>query len=155
MTRDEIIRMAAQAGFVAYGEDAGEYRIPTPAFHGRLERFAALVSAAEREACAKVCEEAYPYSVMHTDQRASKNCAEAIRARGDEMTEPVTEDGIESAWNACKYRGYCSRLHVENADVMVERDRLRAEVERLREALERAAECGLRDEIHAALKEPK
>jgi precorrin-3B methylase len=71
------------------------------------------------------------------------------------MTEPVTEDGIESAWNACKYRGYCSRLHVENADVMVERDRLRAEVERLREALERAAECGLRDEIHAALKEPK
>jgi hypothetical protein len=32
------------------------------------------------EACAKVCEEAYPYSVFHTDQRASKNCAAAIRA---------------------------------------------------------------------------
>jgi hypothetical protein len=32
------------------------------------------------EQCAKVCEEAYPYSVFHTDQRASKNCAAAIRA---------------------------------------------------------------------------
>jgi len=29
------------------------------------------------------------------------------------------------------------------------------EIERLRAVLERAAECGLRDEIHAALKEPK
>jgi len=33
--------------------------------------------------------------------------------------------------------------------------RLRAEVKRLRAVLERAAECGLRDEIHAALKETK
>ena len=49
MTRDDIIRMAREVGFVAYGEDAGEYRIPTPAFHNRLERFAALVAAAERE----------------------------------------------------------------------------------------------------------
>jgi hypothetical protein len=39
--------------------------------------------AAEREACAKVCDEQYPYSVFHTDQRAAKNCAAAIRARGD------------------------------------------------------------------------
>jgi hypothetical protein len=36
--------MAREVGFVAYGEDAGEYRIPTPAFHGRLERFASLVA---------------------------------------------------------------------------------------------------------------
>ncbi len=57
MTRKDIIRMAREVGFVAYGEDAGEYRIPTPAFHNRLERFAALVAAAEREACAKVCDE--------------------------------------------------------------------------------------------------
>jgi hypothetical protein len=56
MTRDDITRMAQEVGFVAYGEDAGEYRIPTPAFHNRLERFAALVAAAEREACAKACE---------------------------------------------------------------------------------------------------
>ncbi len=53
MTKDDIIRMAREAGFVAYGEDAGEYRIPTPAFHSRLERFAALVAAVERDACMK------------------------------------------------------------------------------------------------------
>jgi hypothetical protein len=49
MTQEDIIRMAREVGFVAYGEDAGEYRIPTPAFHGRLKRFASLVAAAERE----------------------------------------------------------------------------------------------------------
>ena len=76
MTQDDIIRMAREVGFVAYGEDAGEYRIPTPAFHNRLKRFAALVAAAEREACADIC-----------DQHASiegiaQRCAEQIRARG-------------------------------------------------------------------------
>ncbi len=75
MTRDEIIKMATKAGFSS--KQADVY------FDRCLERFAALVAAAEREACAKICEEAYPYSVMHTDQHASKNCAEAIRARGE------------------------------------------------------------------------
>ena len=32
------------------------------------------------EYCAQVCEEQYPYSVFHTDQRAAKNCANALRA---------------------------------------------------------------------------
>jgi hypothetical protein len=74
MTRDDIIRMAREVGFVAYGEDAGEYRIPTPAFHSRLERFAALVAAAEREVCAKIVEECIGIS------RAG--VVAAIRARG-------------------------------------------------------------------------
>jgi hypothetical protein len=75
MTQDDIIRMAREVGFVAYGEDAGEYRIPTPAFHGRLKRFAALVAAAEREACADIC--AQHASIEGIAQR----CAEQIRAR--------------------------------------------------------------------------
>ena len=75
MTQDDILRMAREVGFVAYGEDAGEYRIPTPAFHNRLKRFAALVAAAERAACADI-----------SDQHASiegiaQRCAEQIRAR--------------------------------------------------------------------------
>ena len=72
--REDIIRMAREVGFVAYGEDAGEYRIPAPAFHSRLEQFAALVAAAEREACAKVCEELHP-------GLATRRAAEIIRAR--------------------------------------------------------------------------
>ena len=73
MTRDEIMNLANEVGFVAYGEDAGEYRIPTPAFHGRLERFAALVAEAEREACATTCESHYD----------TAQAARAIRARGE------------------------------------------------------------------------
>ncbi len=41
-----------------------------------LEQFAANV----REQCAKVCENEYPHTVFHTDQRAAINCANAIRA---------------------------------------------------------------------------
>ena len=74
MNKDDIIRMAREVGFVAYGEDAGEYRIPTPAFHNRLERFAALVAAAEREACAKVCDDHCGWT--------PRMIGETIRARG-------------------------------------------------------------------------
>ena len=37
-TRDQVIEWAKEAGFEGYGEDMGEYRIPAPAFIGRLER---------------------------------------------------------------------------------------------------------------------
>jgi hypothetical protein len=68
MTREEIIRMAREAGATV------------SSFHGRfvmypddIERFAALVAAREREACAKVCD-----GWTHAD---GDRCAEAIRAR--------------------------------------------------------------------------
>jgi hypothetical protein len=79
MTRDEITEMAREAGFVAYGEDAGEYRIPTPAFYGRLERFAALVAEAERAACARLAERL----PMQQEIDVRDQCAAAIRARKD------------------------------------------------------------------------
>lgn len=63
MTRDEITRMAQEAGFVGFDGD-----------NGSLRRFAALVAAAEREACAKVCEE--------PGWNAANWCATQIRARG-------------------------------------------------------------------------
>jgi len=62
MTRDEIIRMAREAG----GDDWGIFRDFMP----ELERFANLVAAAEREECAKVCE-----------ARNSAYCAFSIRER--------------------------------------------------------------------------
>jgi hypothetical protein len=64
MNREEITRLAQEAGFV--GMD-GE--------HGGLRRFAALVASAEREACAKLCWSQRKY----WDAEA---CADAIRARG-------------------------------------------------------------------------
>jgi hypothetical protein len=50
MTTEDIIRMAREAG----GNDWGIFRDFMP----ELERFAALVATAEREECAKVCEQA-------------------------------------------------------------------------------------------------
>jgi hypothetical protein len=73
-TDEDIIRMAREAGFVYAGEDFQDLNIV-------IERFAALVASAEREACAKVCE-------SYTDESDSDHethgyaCAIAIRARG-------------------------------------------------------------------------
>jgi len=59
MTRDEIMRMAREAGF--YFHDAGYapilHTVAGEYSEACFERFAALVAAAEREACAKVCDE--------------------------------------------------------------------------------------------------
>jgi hypothetical protein len=47
------------------------------------EKFAALVAAAEREACARVCEERVGYWQRDDIRRdEDENCAAAIRARG-------------------------------------------------------------------------
>ena len=46
--------------------------------HKDLEHFAALVAAAEREACAKVCD-----VIDDGREDLSAECAEAIRARGE------------------------------------------------------------------------
>ncbi len=66
MTQDDIIRMAEEAGAIHY-------------WHlSNLERFAALVAAAEREACAELCEQ-----MDHDGVMIAADCAEAIRARGN------------------------------------------------------------------------
>ena len=78
MNRDDIIRMAREAQMPFYWA-TGE--IP---YLGRLERFAALVAAAEREACAKVCEENADDLSEGDWDSACINCADHIRARGQE-----------------------------------------------------------------------
>ena len=98
MTRQEIIEMAKQAGFVDYELDDGT----TDAFDVRYEAFAKLVEKhtllntdpnsfmsyqegvevgrlAEREACAKVCEE---YAIG-LERNYSEIIADKIRARGE------------------------------------------------------------------------
>ena len=65
MTRDEINRMAWEAGFV--GMDAR---------HGALSRFAELVAAAEREECAALCDR---FQARGVGMQPAE-CAAAIRA---------------------------------------------------------------------------
>jgi hypothetical protein len=65
MNREDIIRMAQKANLVMYDYD-----------HPSLERFAALVAAAEREACAKLID------AFGTTLANGEMLAEAIRARG-------------------------------------------------------------------------
>ncbi len=62
MTKDDIIAMAREAGLEVHPRKE-EIRVGTDAMWGfdstpKVKRFAALVAAAEREACAKVCEQA-------------------------------------------------------------------------------------------------
>jgi hypothetical protein len=74
MDREDIIKMAREAGFAtSWTEAAGE----------ALERFAALVAAAEREACAKVCEERQEVFQKYYTKGLAAMCAEAIRARSE------------------------------------------------------------------------
>jgi hypothetical protein len=80
MNRDDIIRMAREAGLVSNQFAYGGYT----AFHtdwlaAKFERFADLVAAAEREACAKLCD-----GMDHDGVMVAKHCADAIRARGKE-----------------------------------------------------------------------
>lgn len=76
MNREDIIRMAREAGFKDHGvaEMWGNLTAPEES----IERFAALVAAAEREACAQVAER----MLRHYTQ-AVTGVPEAIRARGE------------------------------------------------------------------------
>ena len=71
MNREDIIRMAQEAG---EAEGMAEF-----VFHPVIERFATLVASAEREACAKLCDDLDDDIV---DGLAGWQYAEAIRARG-------------------------------------------------------------------------
>ncbi len=78
MTRDDIIRMAREAGgYRAAPTDKALLLLS----ESHLERFANLVAAAEREECAKVCEEWGAFN------KIAAECAEAIRARGCKTSE--------------------------------------------------------------------
>ena len=80
MTRDDIIRMAREAGFRAghielYNSDPVTFVAPCSATDclPELERFAALVAAVEREACREVLEEC-----IRTQAHLACNAREAL-----------------------------------------------------------------------------
>ena len=104
MTQDEVLNLAREADgqvtmWVNHStiqktttftfESPIDYRVSgdyPEMYHIKfLERFAKLVAAKEREACAKVCETLWntPTNGMATEEEAyGDECAAAIRARG-------------------------------------------------------------------------
>jgi hypothetical protein len=83
MNQEEIIELAKQAGMLQIN---GKYDIWIPEY---LYEFAALVAAAEREACAKVCETLGVHPALNVYAggpdwyKHGKECAAEIRARGE------------------------------------------------------------------------
>ena len=93
MTRDEIIKLASQA----IDDTRSEVDLPVPF----VLRFAALVAAAEREACAKACDErAEAWRAAHiAGQRAMQD-------RAAELCEQFSLAVLESEWA----NGYAAAL---------------------------------------------
>ena len=75
MTQEEIIRMAREAGLV--------FGLQMYIDHYQLERFATLVAAHEREACAKLCDELQRMNKEEFYAARPEHCAVYIRARGE------------------------------------------------------------------------
>ena len=77
MNKDDIIRMAREAGFNPGNYMGGNLQI--------FKRFAALVAAAERDACAKVAED-YKENCYYNDSEwyAANTIFNEIRKRGEE-----------------------------------------------------------------------
>jgi len=74
MTRDDIIRMAREAGFHVSGQNIQSPFVDGTNLSALFASFAELVAAAEREACANACERCLIGP-------AAKNMAATIRAR--------------------------------------------------------------------------
>lgn len=105
---EDIIRMAKQAGgresgnpelydcFIMSLDDLKRFAAlviannPPQTFMSYREGYAAGV-AAEREACAKVCDARYMGDNNREDMEA-RRCAAAIRARGITQDQPLPED---------------------------------------------------------------
>ena len=82
MTRDEIIGIALKVGFPDWWLHPPEPERQDGEVLAMLGRFAALVAAAEREACAKVCVASDLIDWPTTFEVAAvRKCVTAIRAR--------------------------------------------------------------------------
>ena len=78
MNRDDIIRMARESNLMSVKFSTALEEM----WVGQLERFAHLVAAAEREACAALCDKISDDDGFEGGY--ADNCAKAIRARGQE-----------------------------------------------------------------------
>lgn len=81
MNREDIIRMAREAGInVTEGDSFSD-----DMYISVLYRFANIVAAAEREACAQICDEQMEWGEINKSMAvAAGNCADLIRERGEQ-----------------------------------------------------------------------
>jgi hypothetical protein len=77
MTEDEIIEMACNVGY-PFAEYEGKPYVPP-----MLAILLKTATEAEREACAKVCEETTASWTQHLYNEGCIDCSKAIRARGE------------------------------------------------------------------------
>lgn len=95
MTRDEIIHLAQKAGLIHYNDSEHHWSGVTNENMIEIEKnrnddrlveilapFAALVAAAEREACAKCCDPIPGFSYEPAVRDFATKVAAAIRSRG-------------------------------------------------------------------------
>lgn len=78
MNRDDIISMAWEAGIRV--SNPMDTLSPNNVYAHELHRFADLIAAAEREECAKVCDE---LAALDNLSNYYKVAANAVRARGE------------------------------------------------------------------------
>jgi hypothetical protein len=78
MNREDIIRMAREAGF---NVEKG-FLLRVTGIDEDLERFAALVAAAEREAIAQSLDKQADLAADEIDRQWAQEMAAAVRARG-------------------------------------------------------------------------
>lgn len=89
MTNEDIIKMAREAGFE---QNSLGMTYTSGALPELLERFAGLIAAAEREACAKVCEQiANELSNCPPSFEGTNAETKWIRAMGETIGKPFVE----------------------------------------------------------------
>lgn len=81
MSREEILNLEKESGLAAWWESGNDDK---QEFNALLSCFFAIATAAEREACAKVCEAQIEEWVDDRPRYAASECATAIRSRGEE-----------------------------------------------------------------------
>ena len=83
MTRDDIIKLAREANVIDFRDEDDDEHVKQ--MIDMLEHVVAQAAAAEREACAKVCEAIFSPSRLSDPGRSwitgTMDCAAAIRAR--------------------------------------------------------------------------
>ena len=81
MTRDDIIRFGIETDLFIYNGDDTSLTIWLIPTEEKFLKFAALVAAAEREACAKICESLITDGDIYPGNFVLEACAKSIRSK--------------------------------------------------------------------------